>query len=63
MVRRSFSDYVRSCDIFFYAPVHFNYKGSPKYRTVLGGALSLTVILILIFYLPGRIIHFFRQDF
>ena len=63
MVSHSFTDFVRSCDLFFYAPVQFKYKGSGKYRTVLGGSLSLLVLLIVIFYLPGRMLHFLRRDF
>ena len=53
---KSFTGFIRSCDIFFHAPVGLRYKGSGKYKTLLGGVLSLLVVVILAFYLPVMVL-------
>ena len=48
--------------MFFYAPVYLKYKGSGKYRTFLGGVLSLLLVLLLILYIPGKMLQLVGKE-
>ena len=60
--KKGFISFIKNCDIFFYAPVYFNYKGSGKYKTVLGGVLSLLLMLTILVYLPLKLLQMVGND-
>ena len=48
--------------MFFFAPVSFKYKGSSKFQTTLGGVLSLLVMLILLMYIPMKMVQLINHE-
>ena len=56
MTKEALVDSLRSCDIFFYTYTPLKFKGSNKYRTTLGGLISLGIAVLMMFYLPDKIL-------
>ena len=50
-----FLDHIRDIDLFG-APVQLSYRGNRKFRTVCGGCVTLTLILVILALLPSKII-------
>ena len=61
MTKEAFTDSLRSCDLFFYANTPLKFKGSNKYRTALGGIMTLSISVFMAFYIPEKILD--SKDF
>ena len=61
MSKEAFTDSLKSFDLFFYAYTPLKFKGSNKYRTALGGIMTLCVSVFMAFYIPEKILD--SKDF
>ena len=61
MSKEAFTDSLKSFDLFFYTYTPLKFKGSNKYRTALGGIMTICVSVFMAFYIPEKILD--SKDF